>query len=96
MTWTHLMKWGTDSVQIMAHFLLYVENHFGTTVKQIRLDNALDLTEGDMKSLFLSKGILQQKSCSHTPQQNGVVERKHKHLLETVRALSFQSKLPDR
>ena len=47
-----------------------------------------------MLKFYHSKGILHQKSCAETPQQNGVVERKHRHLLETARALSFQSNLP--
>ena len=56
--------------------------------------NAKELCEGDMLQLFLDKGIHHQKSCVQTPQQNGVVELKHQHLIETARALNFQSNLP--
>ncbi|XP_019256390.1 PREDICTED: uncharacterized protein LOC109234787 [Nicotiana attenuata] len=60
-------------------------------------DNALELGPTASGSIFFSeKGIQHQTSCPHTPQQNGVVERKHRHLLETARALLFQSHLPIR
>lgn len=59
-----------------------------------RLENVNKFTENVLKMFLLSKGIIHQASCSYMPQQNVVVKRKHRHFLETARALHFQSYLP--
>ncbi|RVW72973.1 Retrovirus-related Pol polyprotein from transposon RE1 [Vitis vinifera] len=46
-------------------------------------------------SFMSHHGILHQSSCAHTPQQNGVAERKNRHLVETARTiLLHNSSLP--
>ncbi|XP_061343384.1 uncharacterized protein LOC133289469 [Gastrolobium bilobum] len=46
------------------------------------------------QTFFTSHGILHKTSCSHTPQQNGVAERKNCHLIETIQTLLLHSHIP--
>ena len=52
-------------------------------------DNASEYFHTSLSQFFDDHGIIHQSSCSHTPQQNGVAERKMRHLLEVTRALKF-------
>ena len=60
--------------------------------KTIQVDNGLEFS---MKEYFQSYVIEYQRTYVHTPQQNGVVECKHCHIL-TIACVqsSFQSQLP--
>ncbi|KAL0434830.1 UNVERIFIED_CONTAM: putative mitochondrial protein [Sesamum radiatum] len=57
-------------------------------------DNGSEFLSLSCQSLLQNLGIIHQKSCTYTPQQNGVVERKHRHLLQVARAIMFEFGLP--
>ncbi|KAL4018723.1 hypothetical protein IC575_022343 [Cucumis melo] len=43
-----------------------------------------------------NRGTLVQRSCPHTSQQNGRAERKHRHILDSVRALLLSASCPEK
>ncbi|KAL3361044.1 hypothetical protein AABB24_014119 [Solanum stoloniferum] len=94
-TRTYLLSSKSNAFSTLKDYLVLVERQFGAKIKIIRSDNALELGgRAILSQYFLSQGIVHQTTCVHTPQQNGVIERKHRHLLETSRALLHQSKVP--
>lgn len=69
----------TNVVDILEFLVNIIHTQF-LIVKCFITDNAKNICEGRIISLFQEHGILHQRSCTNSPQQNGVVEREHKHL----------------
>ena len=93
-TWVYLLQYKSQAFAVLQKFWSYVHTHFGKSIKILRSDNAMEFDSGACDTFFSSHGIVHQTSCVDRPQQNGRVERKHKHLLEISRALRFQAGLP--
>jgi hypothetical protein len=62
-----------------------IKNQFGVSMKGIRTDNDRDYFNQILSPYFEKEGIIHQSSCVNTHQQNGLAERKNKHLLKTTR-----------
>ena len=93
-TWVYLMVNKSDALDVLKVFLKFVELQFDAKVKCVRSDNALEFVKGPCAVFLSSQGIEHQTTCVDRPQQNGRVERKHRHILEVARALRFHAKLP--
>ncbi|GJT53565.1 ribonuclease H-like domain-containing protein [Tanacetum coccineum] len=83
---------GTSS--ILKSFITGIENLVDHKVKVIICDNGTEFKNKEMNQFCEMKGILRQVSVARTPQQNGVVERRNRTLIEAARTMLANSKLP--
>ena len=90
------MKDRSEIVSIITSFVNEIKTQFGKTIKVLRSDNAKEYFSSAVSSFLSSQGILHQSSCPHTPQQNGIAERKNRHLVETARTLLLHANVPVR
>ena len=93
-TWVFLMKNRSEVFSIFQSFVSEIQTQFGVSIKILRSDNAHEYFSTSFKSFMESKGIIHQSSCSHTSQQNGIAERKNRHLVETARTLLLHANVP--
>ncbi|KAA8515038.1 hypothetical protein F0562_018176 [Nyssa sinensis] len=90
--WIYLLNEKYEVASILKRFIVMIQRQFKKDVKTIRSDNGSEFM--CLQEYFDEHGILHQTSCVGTPQQNGRVERKHRHIHSVARALRFQAHLP--
>ena len=92
-TWIFLMKHKDEAQPLIKRFFSYVSTQFESHIKKFRSDNGGEFLS--LQSFFKDNGVLFQHSYVYTPQQNGVVECKHCHILQVAQALKIQAQLPN-
>jgi len=95
-TWITLIKTKDRVLDAFKNFQSYVSNQYNAKIKIFRSDNGGEYTGNAFKNHLAQHGILHQTSCPYTPQQNGVAERKNRHLMEVARSMMFQMSVPKR
>ena len=93
-TWVYFLRSKSEVFRTFTEFLAYVDNQFSTSIKTLRTDSGGEYLSTEFQAFLASKGIIHQRSCPSTPQQNGVAERKNRHLLDVVRTLLLESSAP--
>ena len=93
-TWVYFLRSKSEVFRTFTEFLAYVDNQFSTSIKTLRTDSGGEYLSTEFQAFLASKGIIHQRSCPSTPQQNGVAERKNRHLLDVVRTLLLESSVP--
>nr|GEW15716.1 putative ribonuclease H-like domain-containing protein [Tanacetum cinerariifolium] len=92
--WVFFLEHKDATYPILRDFINLIENQLNKKVKAIRCDNGTEFKNAHMIELCGSKGRKREFSNARTPQQNGVAERKNRTLIEAVRTMLADSKLP--
>ncbi|KAL3358627.1 hypothetical protein AABB24_015633 [Solanum stoloniferum] len=90
------MRLKSDVSSLLKYFFTEVKTRFGKKIQRVRRDNVFEFFNSTCNEFSKLHGVIHESSCLHTPQQNGVVERKHRHILDITKAIKFQADFPNK
>nr|GEX84008.1 retrovirus-related Pol polyprotein from transposon TNT 1-94 [Tanacetum cinerariifolium] len=93
-TWTHFLRSKDETPKVLIDFLRLVQRGPRAQVRVVRTDKGTEFLNQTLHAYFAAEGILHQTSVARTPEQNGVVERQNRTLVEAVRTMLSAAKVP--
>ena len=91
-TWFYPLQTKDQALPAFKKFKLQVENQFDAKIKCLQSDNGGEFRS--FKTFLQQTSIFHRFSCPYNSAQNGRVERKHRHVVETGLALLAHASLP--
>ncbi|GKA85645.1 retrovirus-related pol polyprotein from transposon TNT 1-94, partial [Tanacetum coccineum] len=93
-TWVKFLASKDEAPDFIIKFLKMIQVRLNAPVRNIRTDNGTEFVNQTLRSYYESVGISHETSVARSPQQNGVVERRNRTLVEAARTMLIYAKAP--
>ncbi|KAG7533498.1 Zinc finger CCHC-type [Arabidopsis thaliana x Arabidopsis arenosa] len=93
--WTILLKEKGDAFQKFKNFKSLVEKESESKIQTFRTDRGGEFVSSEFHSFCEDTGIKRHLTAPYTPQQNGVVERRNRTLMEMTRSVLKHMHIPN-
>ncbi|GJT84949.1 retrovirus-related pol polyprotein from transposon TNT 1-94 [Tanacetum coccineum] len=91
-TWVKCLRSKDEAPDFIIKFLKMIQVRLQVTVRRIRTDNGTEFVNQTLREYYEKIGISHETSVARSPQQNGVVERRNRTLIEAARTMLIYAK----
>nr|GFA54948.1 hypothetical protein [Tanacetum cinerariifolium] len=88
-TWVKFLISKDETPEVVIKFIQQIQVGLNKTVRYVRTDNGTEFVNHTLTEYYEPIGIFHQKTVLETSQQNGVVERRNRTLVEAARTIVF-------
>ncbi|GJX64161.1 putative RNA-directed DNA polymerase [Tanacetum coccineum] len=93
--WVYMLKSKDEALGMFQKFRVLVENETGVKVKTLRTDRGGEFNSKAFTEYCDDTGLKHHFTAPYSPQQNGVVERRNRSVIEMARSMMKSMQVPD-
>nr|GEV42745.1 hypothetical protein [Tanacetum cinerariifolium] len=93
-TWVKILRSKDETPEVVIKFLQQIQVGINKTVRYIGADNGTEFVNKALTEYYERVDFFHQKTVPRTPQQNEIVERQNRMLVEAARTMLIFSKAP--
>jgi transposase InsO family protein len=93
MVWVYFLKTKDEAFPTFVKWKTMIEKQTEKKVKRFRTDNGLEFCNREFDAFCNNEGIVRHRTCTGTPQQNGIAERMNRTLCDKARSMLSHSGL---
>nr|GFB16613.1 retrovirus-related Pol polyprotein from transposon TNT 1-94 [Tanacetum cinerariifolium] len=93
-TWVKCLRSKDEAPDFIIRFLKMIQVRLKVPVRRIRTDNGTEFVTQTLREYYEQVGISHETSVARSPQQNGVVERRNRTLIEAACTMLIYAQAP--
>ncbi|GKA27780.1 retrovirus-related pol polyprotein from transposon TNT 1-94 [Tanacetum coccineum] len=91
-TWVKFLRSKDEAPDFIIKFLKIIQVRIKMTVRRIKTDNGTEFVNQTLREYYEKIGISHETSVARSPQQNGVIKRRNRTLIEVFRTMLIYTK----